>query len=462
MKFINQGDQLVKTVLGIHRIQSDVCYRWSIYSIPHTMAGKKYLYHNFTKKIVLLEDDGVDFEKNRRYTAEEVKADKVLLQLAESFFLVPEHKNEAESYVSFCKIARALKMKKEGYSSFTILPTTACNARCVYCFEQGMKYVTMKRETVDQLIRFIKENRNPNRTVHFSWFGGEPLIGKRIIDRICAAMRAEDIPFSSRMITNGSLVSNEIIRKMQEEWNLKVLQITLDGTEEQYNLRKNYYYDYRSAYWHVLSRIKMLNENGMSINIRVNLDQDNIESVPQMVEDLSNFITNRKSVRLDLTPLFDVQADVDGISVWKRSFELCDLIQSKGFMVNYHYHVIKCRYNFCMADAPYKALVVDPEGVLHNCEHIKIGEPLGDIWNGVTKTERIKKHAGVAPVQERCRNCFSLPACTTATVCEQDRVNCRYAAGERLKRSLDIFIPSLEAKRAMEEESDDEDESDIC
>ena len=104
----------------------------------------------------------------------------------------------------------------------------------------------------------------------------------------------------------------------------------------------------------------MLNENGMSINIRVNLDQDNIESVPQMVEDLSNFITNRKSVRLDLTPLFDVQADVDGISVWKRSFELCDLIQSKGFMVNYHYHVIKCRYNFCMADAPYKeALVVD-------------------------------------------------------------------------------------------------------
>ena len=52
--------------------------------------------------------------------------------------MVPEHKNEAESGVSFCKIARALKMKKEGYSSFTILPTTACNAWCVYCFEQEL------------------------------------------------------------------------------------------------------------------------------------------------------------------------------------------------------------------------------------------------------------------------------------------------------------------------------------
>ena len=80
------------------------------------------------------------------------------------------------------------------------------------------------------MIRFIK-SRNPNRTVHFSWFGGEPLIGKKNHRQDLRSVRRGGHSFNSRMITNGGLVSNEIIRKMQEEWNLKVLQITLDGTE---------------------------------------------------------------------------------------------------------------------------------------------------------------------------------------------------------------------------------------
>ena len=81
------------------------------------MAGKKYLYHNFTKKIVLLEDDGVDFEKNRRYTAEEVKADKVYFNWRRVSFWFPSTRMRRSLMFTFCKIARALKMKKS-YSSF--------------------------------------------------------------------------------------------------------------------------------------------------------------------------------------------------------------------------------------------------------------------------------------------------------------------------------------------------------
>ena len=127
---------------------------------------------------------------------DEVADSAALTELVGSHFLVPEDKDEAETYVSFCYIARTLKLKQSGYTSFTILPTTACNARCIYCYEQGMQYVTMKEETVAQTIEFIKKVRSPKEKVNFLWFGGEPLVGERIIDKICAGMPEADADFA--------------------------------------------------------------------------------------------------------------------------------------------------------------------------------------------------------------------------------------------------------------------------
>jgi len=59
-------------------------------------------------------------------------------------------------------------------TSYTILPTTGCNARCYYCFEHGSKVMTMTRETAGEVVRFITEHCGPKKTVAIMWFGGEP------------------------------------------------------------------------------------------------------------------------------------------------------------------------------------------------------------------------------------------------------------------------------------------------
>ena len=451
MNTLYEGDKLVKTVIGTKQVKPGTVYRWSDYAVPYSLDGADYLYNNFTKKLYML-DSALEIDAQARFTSDEIDLSDDLKQLVADSFLVPEDKDETETYISFCKIARTMKMNSKGYKGFTILPTTACNARCVYCFEQGMKYVTMNDETVEQTIEFIKKVREPGKKIKFHWFGGEPLVGERIIDRICGAMREAGIEFSSDIVTNSALINENNLKKMKDDWNVKYMQITLDGVEDEYNRRKNYYFNYDSAYWHVLSRIKMVNEQDIRIGIRVNVDEENIDGVLEMAEDLKNFIVKPELVRIYLAPLFSLQASPNGISIWKKSFDICRGLEKLGFNVGYHYDVKNAKTNFCMADSVNTALVISPEGMLHNCEHIGAIDPLGDVRHGITNTKLKNKLLSVEPAMDKCRGCFSLPNCTTYTGCDHVRVDCRYTAKMDMERVLERHIREL-LKNGQAEES---------
>ena len=455
MKLIYKGDSLVHSILGDKQLTADT-YRPSVFVLCHEQDGKRYLYHNFTKKLWETEDESLDLSEAARFSPETIKNDSTLLQLVKDSFLVPVDKDETATYVSFCKIARAMKMKKKGYSTFTILPTTACNARCFYCYEEGIEFVTMTDETVDQVIAFIKKTRNPDEKVNFSWFGGEPLIGEKTIDKICAAMRRENIPYRSRITTNGSLITESIAKKMRDDWRLDHVQITLDGVEEEYNRRKNYYFNYDSAYWHVLSRIKLINENEIFLTIRVNVDASNIDGVPQMVADLKNFLPHPELVSIDIAPLFDLQASASGLEIWDKSFRLGEWLREQQIRVAPHYTPRKARYYFCMADSPYNAIVIAPDGKLYNCENFMSFESVGDVWEGVTNESYIKGLQDVEPAREQCRGCFSLPECTTFSRCGHPRVDCKYATRKRAERALTVLIRHYTKQQAAEEETETE------
>ena len=323
----------------------------------------------------------------------------------------------------------------------------------------------MTEDTVNQVIAFIKKTRNPNDKVNFSWFGGEPLIGEKMIDKICAAMREADIPYRSRITTNGSLITEKNVKKMRDDWHLQHVQITLDGVEEEYNRRKNYYFNYDSAYWHVLSRIKLVNENEITLNIRVNVDAGNIDGVPQMVEDLKNFVPNPELLSMDIAPLFDLQASESGLEIWDKSFRLAEWLREQQIHIAAHYSSRKARYNFCMADSPYRAIVIAPDGKLYNCENIMSFDSVGDIWEGITNEDYIKGLFAVEPAREQCKGCFSLPECTTFSRCGHPRVDCKYAARKRAERAVTALIRHCIAQQKQEEEPETEEtevNSDNC
>ena len=456
MKKIFDGDSMVKTIMGAKKVKPGCVYRWSCFTVPYTHNDRRYIFNNFSKVCFDVEPDELDLRTDARFTSEQAVADENLSALVSDLFLVPEDEDEAVSYEKYSAMFRAMRTNKKGYSSYTILPTTACNARCFYCFEEGMKFVTMSDETVSQTIEFIKKTRNPGNPVNFAWFGGEPLAGERIIDRICAAMREENIEFKSKMVSNGSLITEKIIQKMKNDWNLGAIQITLDGVEEEYNRRKNYVFNYASAYWHVLSRIKLINENGIKLNIRVNVDEGNIDGLPQMAEDVKCFVPNTELVTFDLTPLFDIHEVKDDSAIWQKSFEISQRLEAMGFKAAAHYSVSRTKVFFCMADSPYSSVAIAPDGRLYPCEDISNIGSLGDVFEGVTNRELVNSLQRVEKTREQCRGCFSLPQCTTFSRCKNRSASCRYYSRKRLERALSHKLDSLT------DENDDKDTEMIC
>ena len=112
---------------------------------------------------------------NARFSFDEISDDPVLRKLAEDSFLVPEQKDETESYLSVLSLLR-IRARKKGYDGYMILPTLGCNARCFYCYEEGRQQVSMSPETLDRAIAFILATRRKNTELHLKWFGGEPLL----------------------------------------------------------------------------------------------------------------------------------------------------------------------------------------------------------------------------------------------------------------------------------------------
>jgi len=189
----------------------------SQYALPFTHGGKDYIFHNLTKQCV----EGA--------LPASARAGEGWDELIAAHFLVPENKDECAWYNQISALMRAYSRKK-GIRGYTILPTFGCNARCVYCYEEGMKQVTMTPEIEEQVIRYILGTHEGDK-VKLSWFGGEPLLGVRTIDRVCEGMREAGLDYKSSMISNGSLITPEIVKKMASDWNLSHIQISMDGAD---------------------------------------------------------------------------------------------------------------------------------------------------------------------------------------------------------------------------------------
>ncbi len=154
----------------------------------------------------------------------------VMDALIADHYLVPEGYDEHKQVVNLRTILRSLMPKPKYITHYTILPTTACNARCYYCYEQGIKQVTMTEQTVKDVVKFIVEHCGPEKKVHIRWFGGEPTVAIQRIDQICQGLHENGIAFTTRMTTNGYLLDVHIIERAVKHWNLQYVMISVDGT----------------------------------------------------------------------------------------------------------------------------------------------------------------------------------------------------------------------------------------
>ena len=433
MKEILKPDATLCKLLPKIQPRTEITYVASQFAVPFAHNGRQFVFHTLTKQCVETE------------LPASVKAGEGYDKLIAAQFLVPEDRDECAYYNAISALMR-LHGRKKGIVQYIILPTTGCNARCVYCFEENRKPVTMTPEIVEQTIRYILDTRVDGE-VDIEWFGGEPLLCPDIIDRILTGLRDAGIQYRSSMISNGSLITSEIVRKMTGLWNLKEIQISMDGSEQDYRFRKRYRAD-RGQYRAVMDAIDRMSEAGIEVSIRCNVDEENWDGIPQFLDDLKNGIRNKQNVGLFFAPLNAVRLSDRDTVLWEKIVNARPLIREAGFKpMEADGLKLQFRAYHCMADSD--SAVVDSDGTLHTCNE---GSRYGDIFHGVTDKAAKDAFCRTDKIREKCGKCPYLPDCTGFASCPVQDRHCREVREIITLYDLRRLIDKADENRSRREE----------
>lgn len=409
MKLIKNGDSRVTKIINKKSLKNEAEYRVSQYVHTYSCDGRYLIAHMLSYEVIELTQQEWDAVKKieQAPVSSEYLTEKGLEQLALSAYIVEKDHNDLKQYEQLVFLLKTMAGKKKGTSSYTILPTTGCNARCIYCYEEGYEIKTMTKETSDRLVDYICETRHDD-TVKLMWFGGEPLANVRAIRDICMGLKERGVPYKSKMITNASLMTKELAHEAKELWNMTKVQVSLDGAREDYEKRKRYASPDKYNYDRVLEAVGYLADEDIKVVLRCNYDKDNTAGLKEMVDDIAERFD--KNVSLYFHILFQQNDKDDYVDQIKAIDGVCDYAESKGLMREGALKG-KLRTNFCMADSEC-SVVVAPDGTLYDCEHLPEGRTWGNIFDGVTDEAKFREMRAAKPIEKECAECKYISFCT--------------------------------------------------
>ena len=409
MRVLQAPDRELCKNIELQNIISGMEYRPSQFVLRFTHKGREFLFHTMTRELL----EGV--------LPERCRAGEGWDSLIESSFLVPAGTDECAFYQNVSALMRRCR-KKEMHRLYTILPTSACNARCAYCYGKDFRQAAMTPETVRHTIEYILNSREGGR-VRIKWVGGEPLLCPGIIDEISLGLREAGVEYKSTMISNGSLVTPGIVRKMREDWNLKQIQISMDGCEADCIARKRYPAS-QDAYRSVMEGINLLTDSGIRVIVRCNVDEENWNGIPAFLNDLKAVISDRTNVWVYFAPLFQVRCGKDDLALWKKIIAARSAIEEAGFRVKGSLmSESRFRIFHCMADGG--NVTINSDGDLYACGCLTKSSRFGNVQYGVTDEDARRLFCSVERVRKKCRHCPFLPECTAFDNCPYRDTHCR-------------------------------------
>ena len=428
MKLIIHKSSFSDILLSNQEYFPDKKYRFLKYVLKIPVAHGILIENFLTSQLIFLNED--------EYYNDCITDNEIIKFLIENWYLVPEDNNDKELCFLLNSFRRALQSDKKMINHYTILSTTDCNARCFYCYEHGIAKKNMNKEIAINVAKFIVENSHGN-SVTIQWFGGEPLYNIEPIDLITNYLKANDISFSSRIITNGYLFDSKVIEKAISLWNVNTVQITLDGTEKIYNKYKAYiYHNDPNPFIRVINNIKTLINNNICVYLRINLDIHNQSNVYELAEYIYNKIGPSRFLHVYTYPLYEnhklinISRDIEEKEkIYRKLYDFeCFLYRSKLKIINPINN--KLKNNVCIADHN-NAVVILPDGKITKCDHMLESAFIGDIYNGIQfESDFITYWKIQNDPEDKCYECPIYPVCLKLKNCpDRSRLPC--VASER-------------------------------
>ena len=419
IRIIQDMSGLTAKILG--RLTNENCtsFQPSPYIIARKTEGGLLIFATLTCALMYIE--GADsLDEMCRAAIADAEMRKILLSRR---VLIPEDSDEQK----LCEQLRSLMLNEKKrqlhgrLQQFIIFTTTACNARCYYCFEHGYGPCAMSSETAQKTAEYIAFRAEGEVTL--TWFGGEPLVNTGAIDLITGYLSAHGVPFKSHIVTNSYLFTPELIRKAVSEWHLIRAQITLDGTRENYNRIKNYTGNDPDAYGRVTGNIDRLAESGVNVLINLLLSKENESDMYALLREFLPRVTARRerfAVCVNILQQYGGTPEEDEMQL--KLIRMKKWMRENGYDFNTTLPE-NLMINSCTADHP-GMVCIQADGGLNKCDHISECPPFGSIFNDETDLSRVDWWKERKEALPECDGCALYPLCLRLKHCAAKKTGC--------------------------------------
>lgn len=315
--------------------------------------------------------------------------------------------------------------------NISIVVNMHCNFRCRYCYEGSRKSKRfMSRETIEQVVSFVRQRFNPGMTrLTLDFYGGEPLLSPGLIARIAGELKpfaeSRGAKFELTLVSNGSLLTPAMVNRLLP-YGLKRAKITIDGPPENHN----YFRPYRSGRPSFDTIINNVRDccRLIKISISGNFTRENFRRFPALFAHLEARQLGPENLHyLSFSPVIQVNDDFSaGFCGGCASSKEKWLAEAAPFLrqeiLKRGYAVEEISPSLCMVDVE-NSFVVHYDGSLYKCVAL-VGHPeyiCGNVWAGM-KDYRRQYHLDHWRNNDECRDCVYLPLCFGG---------CRYMALQR-------------------------------
>lgn len=266
--------------------------------VPLEERGDVFLMNTFTDAQLIVSRDVVDLlDRLGEVRADETTAlsdheRAAIDQLAEQGFVVTDRDTERRDLRAYFRDVR----ESSDTLRVTVLTTLQCNFACDYCIQgdHGDYNKNAAKMSMDVAARVAgwTESRldavGPTRFV-LTFFGGEPLLNMPVLyylaERLHAACAARGIEILINIITNGLLLSREMVERLNP-LGLNGIKITLDGDRDAHN-RMRPLRGGQGTFDRIIGNVRQVADL-THIAVGGNFDVDTVDSYPTLLDFLAS------------------------------------------------------------------------------------------------------------------------------------------------------------------------------
>lgn len=344
-------------------------------------------------------------------------------ELCHGGFLIPASMDERRRVF--------VAMQRERFSDrvlhLILMPTWECNFSCSYCYQKQMAAcgydfrATLSQDLADAWVDYVKRATNGTRCLVVEWYGGEPLLQLGTVISLNMSFRdacySNGCEFRSYIITNGYLLTREACDRLQRA-GVTAVMVTVDGPPSVHDRRRPLV-NGQPTFSTVVRNLQVAVKYFDTINIRLNLDQDNATTAPELVAMLAQLGLAAPNVQIVLAATELRGVCEEGLTAVEPSTFHRAALQTMKTAVSLGFSVpnVQRRTALNCSATRWNTLTFTPSGDVYKCP-TSAGNPWGadghfDLRSGKLElSHRVVEWVGWNPLEsDSCRECTLLPFC---------------------------------------------------